>query len=175
MWIKYFFPIFFLCISLLGCNYHFTLTEVQPKRSEPGISIKKIYIAPFINRTSERNLGHLLMNALVYEFNTGGVLELVEKEKAQAILTGEFSAYEVSRIGYTRSEFTATGRVRIAIKGELKDISKNIILAEAELSDQEEFQVTRNPSYTMDMRERAIYSLIERLAERIYEELLVGL
>ncbi len=165
--------IFLVLLFLLGCGYHFSLNEV--KKGPKGVKVRKIHIDPFINRTPQRKLENFLINELVYEFNTGDELEIVERERAEAILTGEFIAYEATGIAYTRGEYTATGRVRIAIKAKLIDRNQNIVWGKVELSDQEEFQVTTNPSQTRDNREKAVQRIIERLAERIYEELRVGL
>jgi len=165
--------IFLVLLFLLGCGYHFSLNEV--KKEPQGVKVRKIHIDPFINRTPQRKLENFLINELVYEFNTGDELEIVERERAEAILTGEFIAYEATGIAYTRGEYTATGRVRIAIKAKLIDRKQNIVWGKVELSDQEEFQVTTNPSQTRDNREKAVQRIIERLAERIYEELRVGL
>ena len=165
--------IFLVLLFLLGCGYHFSLNEV--KKEPQGVKVRKIHIDPFINRTPQRKLENFLINELVYEFNTGDELEIVERERAEAILTGEFIAYEATGIAYTRGEYTATGRVRIAIKAKLIDRNQNIVWEKVELSDQEEFQVTTNPSQTRDNREKAVQRIIERLAERIYEELRVGL
>jgi len=165
--------IFLVLLFLLGCGYHFSLNEV--KKEPKGLKVRKIHIDPFINRTPQRKLENFLINELVYEFNTGDELEIVERERAEAILTGEFIAYEATGIAYTRGEYTATGRVRIAIKAKLIDRNQNIVWEKVELSDQEEFQVTTNPSQTRDNREKAVQRIIERLAERIYEELRVGL
>ena len=160
-------------LFLLGCNYHFSLNEVKKEPKE--VRARKIHIDPFINRTPQRKLENFLINELVYEFNTGDELEIVERKRAEAILSGEFIAYEATGIAYTRGEYTATGRVRIAIKAKLTDRNQNILWEKVELSDQEEFQVTTNPSQTKDNREKAIHRIIERLAERIYEGLRVGL
>ena len=165
--------IFLVLLFLLGCGYHFSLNEV--KKEPQGVKVRKIHIDPFINRTPQRKLENFLINELVYEFNTGDELEIVERERAEAILTGEFIAYEATGIAYTRGEYTATGRVRIAIKAKLIDRNQNIVWGKVELSDQEEFQVTTNPSQTRDNREKAVHRIIKRLAERIYEELRVGL
>jgi len=165
--------IFLVLLFLLGCGYHFSLNEV--KKEPQGVKVRKIHIDPFINRTPQRKLENFLINELVYEFNTGDELEIVERERAEAILTGEFIAYEATGIAYTRGEYTATGRVRIAIKAKLIDRNQNIVWEKVELSDQEEFQVTTNPSQTRDNREKAVHRIIKRLAERIYEELRVGL
>ena len=165
--------IFLVLLFLLGCNYHFSLNEVKKEPKE--LKARKIHIDPFINRTPERKLENFLINELVYEFNTGDELEIVERKRAEAILSGEFIAYEATGIAYTRGEYTATGRVRIAIKAKLTDRNQNILWEKVELSDQEEFQVTTNPSQTKDNREKAIHRIIERLAERIYEGLRVGL
>jgi len=165
--------VFVVLFFLLGCGYHFSLNEV--KKEPKGVKVRKIHIDPFINRTPQRKLENFLINELVYEFNTGDELEIVERERAEAILTGEFIAYEATGIAYTRGEYTATGRVRIAIKAKLIDRNQNIVWEKVELSDQEEFQVTTNPSQTRDNREKAVHRIIKRLAERIYEELRVGL
>jgi len=111
--------IFLVLLFLLGCNYHFSLNEVKKKPKE--LKARKIHIDPFINRTPERKLENFLINELVYEFNTGDELEIVERKRAEAILSGEFIAYEATGIAYTRGEYTATGRVRIAIKAKLTD------------------------------------------------------
>ncbi len=163
--------IFLFLLFFWGCSYHFSLDKI--KKEPRAIKITKIYIEPFINRTPERKLENLLINKLVYECNTGEI-EVVRKERAEAFLTGEFTAYEATGIAFTKGEYTATGRVRIAVKVRLTDKKKNRLWEERELSDQEEFQITTNPSQTQDNREKAISRIMQRIAEQIYEELTVA-
>ncbi len=162
--------LFFTC----GCGYKFSLEDVRPSSKGVSVRIRTVFIAPFVNKTQFRGLENLLQNALVYEFTTGQGLKVVPKEQAEAVLTGELLDYQETSTGYTRQEYATTGRVSLAIKTELKDPNGNIIWQNPYLYDQENFQFGGSPSQTEDNKKEAIRRILERIAQRIYENLRVS-
>ncbi|MCD6319855.1 MAG: hypothetical protein J7M03_04160 [Candidatus Desulfofervidaceae bacterium] len=166
-----------MCL-LLGCGYRFTLQETRKgperlKTSAISRSIQKIYIAPFINRTPKRGLENLLVNALVYKFNTGQGVEVVSKQEAEAFLSGEILSYETTGVAYTQGKYTATGRVVIVLKARVEDKNGILLWENPQLSDQEDFQIGSNAAQTEDNRNTAIRRILQRIAEQVYEELIV--
>jgi len=177
MSIKHIFIIFFI-FSFLSCGYHFTLQETLRDRKQvktlnlKALDIEKVCIMPFINRTPQRGLENLLTNALVYKFNTGQGVEVTDKARADAFLSGEIITYETMGVAYTQTKYTATGRVTVGIKVRLEDKKGILIWENPYLSDQEEFQIGSNAAQTEDNRNIAIRRILQRMAERIYEELI---
>ena len=173
--IKYIF-IFLIPFYFIACGYHFSLIEARRAKaiSEVSLGVEKIYIQLFQNHTPKRGLENNFLNALVYEFNTGKGLQIVKKTEAEAFLLGELTGYRAIGIAYTKGEHTATGRISLTVKAILKD-REGKILWQKTISDQEEYQVTNNPSETKGNREIALQRILDRLAERIYEGLIMGI
>lgn len=166
--IKYILPILIICL-FSGCGYHFTLQETYKGRER--LSIQKIYIVPFINKTPRRGLENLFVNALVYKFSTGQGVKVTDRKSAEAFLSGEILSYETTGVAYTQGKYTATGRVTIVLRVKLEDKNGTLLWENPQLSDQEDFQITNNAAQTEDNRNTAIRRILQRMAEQIYEEL----
>jgi len=165
----------FILLFIISCGYHFSLTDARRgKMPSKPLGIENIYIQLFKNHTSERGLETLFLNALVYEFNTRKGFKLVDKQQAHAFLSGELTGYKITGIAYTKGEYTATGRVSLTIKAILRN-KEGKVLWQKTLYEQEEYHVANSPSETRDNRQNALERILKRLAERIYEGLIIGM
>jgi hypothetical protein len=64
-----------------GCGYGFrgTVNNLPP-------DIKAVHIPVFVNNTTEGGAEVIFANALIYEFNRGGVIWVVSEANAQGIV-----------------------------------------------------------------------------------------
>jgi len=86
-------------ISLSGCAYHFGAKD----RVMPG-GLKFVYIPMFENRTMESSLEVPFTNALIREIERSGVVKVVGKNQADAIVVGVLKTISFSPDGIDKIE-----------------------------------------------------------------------
>ena len=74
--------IFFLCLSVTACGYKFSGGGDLPE------GIHSLSIGVLENRTQENGLESQIANDLIYQFTRFRNIQLTDKEKADAHLTG---------------------------------------------------------------------------------------
>ncbi len=157
-----------ILIIILGCGYHFKGGGYL-KSSD----ISNIYIKLFENNTEVRGLENTLTNALVYEYNVDKETSVTGEKEAQAILAGEIISYEVYTVAYGRGDYTAAGRIVLKIRAKLKRKGADVVWKN-ELTDQEEYMVSNDLTQTEKYRNEALRRIIQRMAERIHDQISLG-
>ncbi|HXG04034.1 MAG TPA: LptE family protein [Candidatus Binatia bacterium] len=79
-------------LLVAGCGYAWRGTLPEHLRT--------IAVPPFANRTSEPGAETLVTRAVIEAFTTSGRLQVVPPERADALLQGEVTGYEVQSIAF---------------------------------------------------------------------------
>ncbi len=157
-----------ILITILGCGYHF-----KEEGHLKSLDISNIYIKLFINNTQERGLENTLANAIIYEFNMDKETSVTGEKEAQAVLTGKIISYEVYTVAYGRGDYTAAGRIALRVWAELKKGGADVVWKN-ELTDQEEYIVSNDLIQTEKYRDEALRRIVQRVAERIHDQISLG-
>ncbi len=154
--------------ALAGCGYHFKGTGLKAPEG-----VRTIAITMLENRTSESGIETVFTSDLAYEFTRSKVLRVVDKNTADAVLSGRVASLTVDTISHTASYYSDERRVTITLDLALKRADGKVIWSDSALSDKEAFKVDSSRPETEKNRRKAIKDYIsKRLAEKIHNRIL---
>jgi hypothetical protein len=108
---------FFICLTLTGCGYRI----LAPSWPE-GIS--KIYVETNRNQTTEAGMDKIFTDALIQEFWHWGRVRIVNRDEAQAILSGIINDYAAAQpLSFDRDRTIREYRLTIRLNLRLQDAS----------------------------------------------------
>lgn len=153
---------------LYGCGYHFKGMGLAAPEG-----VQTIAVTMLKNRTSESGIETVFTGDLAYEFTRSKVLRVVDKDAADAVLSGSIVSLDVNTISHTASYYSDERRVTVTLALALRRATGQVIWSDTGLSDQEEFKVSDKLT-TERNRRAAIEVMSERLAEKIHNRILEG-
>ena len=156
-----------LLAALAACGY-----QLRDRGLSAPEGVESIAVPVFENRTAETGLEAVFSKNLAYEFTRSKVLRLVDKEGADAVLTGIIVSMRDQTISYTSDFDSAERRVRIVLDVSFMRKDGKVLWADAALSDVEAYKVAQSKEPTEKSRRKAIEIISERLAERIHNGIL---
>jgi len=156
-------------VALSGCGYHFKGVGLTAPEG-----VRTIAITLFENRTSESGIETVFASDLAYEFTRSKVLRVVDKEMADAILSGKVASMALYTISHTASYMSDERRVTITLDLSLRRPDGEIIWSDSALSGREAFKVSSDKLETERNRKVAIEAVSKRLAEKIHSRILQG-
>jgi len=157
---------FVLCLLVSACGYRFS-----GGGDLPG-SIKKLNINVFENRTNENGLESRIANDLIYQFTRFGNLQLTEKTKADAFLTGTIKSVKSVTISHESANTSTERRIQVSIALKLTAANGKLLWSDTAISAYETYEVASDDkSQTEKNKKSALTKLSSRVAERIYYRL----
>ena len=159
-------PLFFLfsilLLCLAGCGYK----PFSPIRED----IRNIYIPTFKNSTYYPGVSAIVTDALRKEIILDGTFSLMDKEDAQAMLSGEVTDFRRSPSVYDEEENIIGGNLTIEIKIRFVSIPEGKILWEGELAESESVNYFLAGSLAKTENEVTEW-VAEKIARRIVERI----
>ncbi|MEK6682271.1 MAG: LptE family protein [Nitrospirota bacterium] len=163
-----FWAILFLIISSCGYRFAGRANELPPH-------LKAVAIPMFVNATYEPLIETVITNKVIQEFIADGRLRVVDTGKADAVLKGRISAFELAPLSFDRSNNVLEYRVVIHCDVVFEDVKNNkIIWKEPALSQSADYKVSGDISATRAAKERAIDEASKRLASDLVARLFEG-
>ncbi len=150
-------------VVLLGCGYHL---KGMGLNAPPGVNT--IAVTVLENKTAESGIETRFTSDLTYEFTRSKILQVVDRDKADAVLSGVIVSLQEDTISYTASYDSNERRVTITLDLALKGTDGRVIWSRRALSDREAFKVASDRLATARNRRAAIEVMSERLAERVH-------
>ena len=154
-----------LCIAVTTCGYRFSGGGELPG------GIKKLNIGIFENRTNENGLESRIANDLIYQFTRFGNLQLTEKAKADAFLSGTIKSVTSVTISHESVNTSTERRVQVTIALKLTATDDRLLWSDNAISAYETYTVNSDKSQTEKNKKSALAILSSRVAERIYYRL----
>jgi outer membrane lipopolysaccharide assembly protein LptE/RlpB len=157
-------------VLLSSCGYRFAgrANELPPH-------LKAVAIPMFVNATYEPLIETVITNKVIQEFIADGRLRVVDTGKADAVLKGRISAFELAPLSFDRSNNVLEYRVVIHCDVVFEDVKNNkIIWKEPALSQSADYKVSGDISATRAAKERAIDEASKRLASDLVARLFEG-
>jgi outer membrane lipopolysaccharide assembly protein LptE/RlpB len=150
-------------VVMVGCGYH---SKGMGLTAPPGV--RTIAVTVLENRTSESGIETRFTSNLVYEFTRSKILQVVDRDKADAVLSGMIVSLKEDTVSYTAGYDSNERRVTITLDLALKGTDGKVIWSRRHLSDREAFKVLSDRLATERNRRAAIEVMSERLAERVH-------
>jgi outer membrane lipopolysaccharide assembly protein LptE/RlpB len=157
----------FLLLTLSTCGY-----QLKNRGLAAPEGVQTIAVPVFENRTAESGLETVFPDDLAYEFTRSKVLQLVDRERADAVLRGEIRSVRDETVSLFENYEPAEMRVHIELQLSLLRRDGRILWADADLSDQEPYPVFQDKQVTGRFRRQAIETMSKRMAERIHNQIL---
>ncbi len=151
-----------------GCGYHFKGMGLTAP-----VGVRTVAVTVLENRTSESGIETVFTSDLAYEFTRSKVLQVVDSEQADAVLSGQVKSMSVDTISHTEYYESDERRVTITLDLVLKRTDGTIIWADRAVSAREAFEVFPSFRLVTDRNRRvAIEALSKRLAEKVHTRIL---
>ncbi len=167
---KKIFACLFLFIFFSGCGYHLVGTASYEKTV--SLSGKKVAVITFANRVDEPEVESIFTRALTNELLQTGKLELVPKETADYVITGEVVLYNKETMTVNEKGDVLTYRLTLGVNVKVKDKTGKVIVSYNNLSDYEDYKVYEDIEKTKDAEREAVRKISESLSQMIVSLLL---
>jgi outer membrane lipopolysaccharide assembly protein LptE/RlpB len=156
---------FVLCLLVTACGYRFSGGGELPG------DIKILNIGIFENRTNENGLESRIANDLIYQFTRFGNLQLTDKDKADAFLTGTIKSISSVTISHQNAYTSTERRIQVTLAVKLSKTEGGLLWSDNAISAYETYAVSTDKVQTEKNKKSALAILSSRVAERIYYRL----
>ena len=150
-----------LIATLSACGYGF---RDRGASAPPGVST--IAIPVFGNKTNESAIGMTLTRDVQYEFTRSKALNLVDKENADAVLSGVVESIKEVTISHTARYNAGERLVVIKLKSTLMRRDGRVLWSET-LLDQEAYRVVSSDDPDIDLEIKSVTEKNRMAAIRI--------
>ncbi|MGH7323648.1 MAG: LPS assembly lipoprotein LptE [Candidatus Rokuibacteriota bacterium] len=117
--------------------------------------IQTVAVPVFANHTSEPAVENFITRAVVEAFSTSGRLRVVTPERADALLEGEITGYELVSVAFDPGANVRVYRLVVTMNLRFRDVRENKVLFQrAGLQERADFRVPGAVSETL-VREQA--------------------
>lgn len=154
-----------LYVMIAGCGYHFAGGQNFP------FQIKTIFVPVFENKTSETGIETITTNAFIYELVRSSHVRVVEKDLADAVLSGTIRSLSTHTISRSSVKSPLERRVIMVVDLELTNRQGQVLWASRKFSGYESYAVQSDKLFTEARKQQAIRTISEKMAERVYYQL----
>jgi hypothetical protein len=131
--------------------------------------VRSIAIPTFTNRTLEYGAEETVTAVIVHEFQQDGRLRLEKRDRADAVLLGTITRYDLYPVGFDGEDRVSVSRVETDVEVDVLDrITLEPLLEDERFSASGVFSLTADPS---ERREKDVFI---RLADDIISRLIEG-
>ncbi len=160
--IKYLLPVLLFLFS--SCGYHNPNVYNGPT--------KIIYITNWKNKTSQMNLDMDIYRELVKWFQKSEAITVTkDREEADLILAGEITSIDLPSLAYGSDNSAKEVKLHLDVRYIMKDLESGTVIMEVPGERYtEELLVGLNSAEYKDNEQKALDSIIEDLAQKIYRK-----
>lgn len=157
-------------LVLAACGYHFS-----PGGEYIDPDVRKVFIEPFANRTSQANLEDTIRLAITDWFIRGRRFQIVDNEaQADAIFRGTVKSLTTAPLSSRTTNLAAEERMTLTLELSFEDRrTKKVIWKDANFSGTQDYPVA-SLSDTETARKNALTKLSRDTAERAYRMMMSG-
>jgi len=158
-----------IAVFVIGCGYRNPYYYSGPDQS--------IYVTTWKNRTSNLQLDAQIYQELVKWFQKSGSLKITkQKEGADYILAGEIVSINIPSLAFNSSNDTSDVKLKLKVRYILKNLEDDrIMFQKSGATRSETYAVTDDSNETRDNYDEALETIVEELAQDIYQRTLVEL
>jgi len=156
-----------IAVFVIGCGYRNPYVYSGPDKS--------IYVTTWKNRTSNLQLDAKIYQELVKWFQKSGSLKITkQKEGADYILGGEIVSIDIPSLAFDAGNDASDIRLKLKVRYILKDLKdEQVLFQRPDVTRSETYTVTDDSNQTRDNYEEALDTIVEELAQDIYQRTLV--
>lgn len=160
-----------ICGWLTACGYRFTSAA-----DSLGEEVRRVYIAPFENRTAEAYLENLFREAFAERFSRGGRFQMVDsRAEADVVLKGTVRSLYTQALSYRKESLAAAEeRATVTLEISLEKRDGKTVWHSDGFPGREDYQVDADPNRTRINRKNALSKLAVDTAERAFDLMMSG-
>ena len=161
----------FLSAALFGCGYSF----VQRGESLDSL-IQKVYIAPFVNKTSQAELEYYFRSAFMNTFIQNSRFKMArDVHEADAVVRGTILNYNTTPLARLRDDLAAEERATVVMEVVFEDnINGKILWRTTHMTDSEDYRLSRDINMVSSARRNALMKLANDMAEKAFNLMMSG-
>jgi outer membrane lipopolysaccharide assembly protein LptE/RlpB len=130
--------------------------------------IKTVAVPVFQNRTPVPAVENFLTNAVVNAFATNGRLRVTSVDRADSILDGEITSYNLQSIAYDAAANIRQFRLTVTLNLRFRDVRKNeVLLQRTGYADRADFAVPGTVAETITASEGALQQAATDIARSV--------
>lgn len=158
-----------IAVLVIGCGYRNPYVYSGPDKS--------IYVTTWKNRTSNLQLDAQIYQELLKWFQKSGSLRITkDKEGADYILAGEIVSIDIPSLAYDAANDASDVKLKLRVRYIFKDLVNDRVLFQKQMVERRQsYTVTGDAAETRDNYNEALDTLVEDLAQDIYQKTLVEL
>jgi outer membrane lipopolysaccharide assembly protein LptE/RlpB len=150
-----------VAVGLTGCGYSFRGDRA------PVVRVQRMSIPPMTNTTTKVGIETEFTNDFIYEINRNGYAEVVDGDRAEAVLAGVIRDLRTGSVARQSISSTLERRVSVRVDLFLKN-RKGKVLWQSSLSDSEAYTVLADKTSTEGNLRRALAIIAQRMAENFH-------
>lgn len=154
-----------ICLLLSACGYRFSGGGQLPG------GIKRIAVDVLDNRSRETGIEVILTNDIINEFIQKESIEVTDRDRAQAILTGVIRSASSEAVSHRSVNVSAESEITVTVDMKLTTPGGAVLWSSKGFSGSESYIVSDEKIRTEENKRSAVAVLSERLAQRIYYRL----
>ncbi len=156
-----------ISVFVSGCGYRNPYVYSGPEKS--------IYVTTWKNRTSNLQLDAQIYQEFLKWFQKSRSLKITKsKEGADFILAGEIVSIDIPSLAYDAGNSASDVKLTLKVRYIFKDLATGSVLIEQGSETwQQSYTVTANAAETRDNTNEALETIIEDMAQKIYQRSLV--
>lgn len=136
-----------MALTASACGYSF--------RGALPPHIETVAVPVFANRTSEPAVESIITRAIVDAFASSGRLRVTTPDRADAVLEGEITGYELVSVAFDPSSNVRVYRLVVTVNVTFRDLRRNTVLFHREgMRERADFRVPGTVTETL-VREQA--------------------
>ncbi|HEY7364194.1 MAG TPA: LptE family protein [Methylomirabilota bacterium] len=136
-------------LLVAGCGYSFRGTLPD--------HIQSIAVPVFTNRTAEPAVDSVITRAVVEAFSTNGRLRVVGAERADSLLEGEITGYELISLAFDPSAAVRRYRLVVTLNLRYRDLRQNrLVFERSGFQERADFQVAAAAAQTLVQEDAAL-------------------
>lgn len=151
-----------ILLTSTACGYRFS-----GGGDLPG-GVERVSVGFFENRSAETGVEGIISNDILYEFTRNGKAFTYRNEAGSAVLSGHILSVTTRAISRQSIHNTQEQRVTVTVSLRLTDSKGVVIWQASRISENEEFEVSKDKATTEQNKRAAISKLSRRMAEKIY-------
>lgn len=147
-------------LAAAACGYTFRGTLPE--------HIQTIGIPVFVNRTAEPAVENTITRAVVEAFSTNGRLRVVTPARADSILEGEVTGYELQSIAFDPAANVRQYRLVVTMNLRFRDVRENkVLLQRTGFQERADFRVQGAVSATLVSEDAALRTAAVEIARAV--------
>jgi outer membrane lipopolysaccharide assembly protein LptE/RlpB len=165
-----FYALHFCLLFVLGCGYGF-----EGKMSGLPDDIRSLYVSYAENSSTKMQLGGLVTDEVRRQFTTSKFLKLVDKDKADAVLSLNIRSVRETGATLTNIDRTSSRQITITLDSYLKGKDSGALLWQGVgIICNETYVVESDQVVTALNEELALKNIARELAEKIHNYMFLG-